>query len=153
MRTLLTGLALLISHQGAAHAAEPIGRDLNGRTIALPSSAAPMVLVFWTLDCADCLAPVEELQAGGLDVVLVNTDGTAARSSLQPFLRRQGVDAPLLPDAAADIQQRFGVQGQGLVLLDASGAVTLRASGPRIDPAVALAAAGRETTSIARMDD
>ena len=152
MRTFLISLVLLIAHQSVAQAAEPIGRDLHGRAVELTDGVNPRALVFWTLDCSDCLAPVKALQEGGLDVLLVNVDGAASRSALSTFLHRQGIVAPVLPDPTTTLQQRFGLTGQGVVLLDASGAITQRQSGPRFDAVALLASVGLDTTTLASVD-
>lgn len=137
-------LLSLLTIAFAASNPSDLGRDLQGK----PIEAGPHALVFWSTACAACLAPVAPLQAVGINVVLVNTDGAGARSVLAPFVRNNGLEAQVIADPAGDLQRRFRLD-VGVVLLDADGAEVLRDVGP-VNVATVIEAAGASRMALQR---
>ncbi len=119
---LTTALTLILSVTAFAQDA----RDLRGQAVDL--SDQPTVVVFWSMHDADSTAAIGEAREaadGHVRVVAVNVDGVSARSSLRPFARARGLEAPgavLVADADGSLARRYAATS-GTVVLTADGAV------------------------------
>ncbi len=117
-------MPLLLALLSFAHAADLGARDLSGAPVTLTRTTA---VVYWSMDCAACVAALTTAAGVGLPVVAVSTDPASARARLRPFLASRGLDLTVVADPAGDLRRRLGppADGQALVV-DASGAVVER---------------------------
>lgn len=122
----LLGLALaMMSPADAA----PLGRSLDGQLVDISPSASPTLVVFWSMDCSSCAEEVRGMEADGLRVVSVNTDGAAQGSQLRAYVRQNGLEGPVLADADGRLQRHYNME-DGVLLLGSEGEVLARRSGP-----------------------
>jgi cytochrome c biogenesis protein CcmG, thiol:disulfide interchange protein DsbE len=74
-----------------------------------------VVLNFWASWCADCKLEAKTLHdaaaAAGKDVVFVGVDGTDFSSAARSYVRRYGVDYPVVRDVSGSAKSTWGVTG------------------------------------------
>ena len=94
-RIALLALALLLAGPSWAGEAQPFVRG-SYATLVKEHAGRPLVMHFWSLTCAPCLADLPQWtklqQRLGFDLVLVSTDSLEREAALTARLKRAGLD-------------------------------------------------------------
>ena len=100
-----------------------------------------VVLNFWASWCVDCKLEAKTLHdaaaRAGKDVVFIGVDGTDLSSAASAYMRRYGMNYPVVRDVNGDAKSTWGVTGfPETFFIDPRGRVTRHVNGPM--PAVQL---------------
>lgn len=115
--------------------------SIDGKTISVPAAGEPTAVFFFSVGCGECVNGVRSLgeaataadKAGTIATFLaVDLDPGETRQTIEEFM--QHVDAEHVPaaiDTDAALSQRFQVAALStLIVIDADGKVTFRATDP-----------------------
>lgn len=97
LNRVVAAILALLSMAPATASADP-RPFLRGswQTLLQAHAGRPLVVHFWSLTCAPCLAELpqwrETAKAGGMDVVLVTTDPPEDTPKVERTLKRAGLD-------------------------------------------------------------
>ncbi|MFT5682770.1 MAG: hypothetical protein ACI8RZ_003694 [Myxococcota bacterium] len=133
---LLSTLALFASLMTSTASAESLGRDLTGRSVVIEVSPVKTAVVFWSLDCTECISEMVKLESAGIDMVAINTDSAAVASRLRAAVRTHGISSPIISDASGRLQRQFQLV-EGVVVINELGVLESRST--EIHTAAALA--------------
>jgi glutaredoxin-related protein len=107
--------------------AAPTLRTIDGAPVSLSAPSVSLV-VFWSMECTECVETMNALEEASLPYVAINTDASAVSSRLRSFARVHDLTAPIVTDADGMLQRDFQVQGEDTFILSLTGAAPLRVS-------------------------
>lgn len=118
--------------------------SIDGQQISLPAAGKPTAVFFFSVGCGECVGGVRSLGAAaasadekGTDAgfLAVDMDPRESKETIEGFMAY--VDAKQVPaaiDEGATLSQRFDVAALStLIVVDADGKVTFRATDPDAD--------------------
>ncbi|WP_230113533.1 TlpA family protein disulfide reductase [Microbacterium oxydans] len=122
--------------------------SIDGQQISLPAAGKPAAVFFFSVGCGECVGGVGSLGQAAIDAeeagidaqfLAVDMDPREPRETIESFM--EYVDAEHVPaaiDEGAALSQRFEVVALStLIVVDADGKVTFRATDPDADTIVA----------------
>jgi peroxiredoxin len=125
-------VAAVSGSQSASNAPDFAGRDIDGKTFHLSDHLGKEVILldFWATFCEPCKAEFphlramfEEQRSKGLLVVAVAMDGPETTADVPAFVRRFGIDFPVVVDEDSSIASLYNPKKSMplSVLIDRSG--------------------------------
>ena len=143
---------------GSSDAAESDGpvtvAALDGQQISLPAAGKPTAVFFFSVGCGECVNGVRFLgeavtiadeNGNEASFLAVDMDPRESEETIEGFMEYVGAEhVPAAIDEGAAVSQRFKVAALStLIVVDADGQVTFRATGPDAETSTAeLANAG-----------
>lgn len=133
----------------AADAGTPAAvTSIDGQMVSLPASGKPTAVFFFSVGCGECVGGVRSLgeaaasaEDNGTDAqfLAVDMDPREPKETIEGFMEYvEAEHVPAAIDEGAVLSQRFDVAALStLIIVDADGKVTFRATDPAADTIVA----------------
>ena len=138
---VLIGL-LVATVTWAERAPQLMLEQINGSTFLLEEAllSGPVVFDIWATWCKPCVKSLSKMQevaegykSKGVQFLTINVDGPRNRPKVRLFMRRHGIQLPVLLDYTNEILQLFHLAGVPATLVIASdGTVFYRHEGYRL---------------------
>jgi hypothetical protein len=127
---VFTTLALCAAGLGGTRPAAPVEvRICAGLSEAVTDANAPVLLVFFSIECSACYEELFEsrylIDKGGWPVAVVGVT-LALRDDLEAFLEKHAWTAPVVLDRRKSLFRRFKVDGVPLSILVVGGEALYR---------------------------